>query len=415
MPPSTPPRKTARREYDTIKRGRFFNAFDSKAPSTSLGEICRRPEIDIPPSTARTWIRTREILGSPALRRTRRIAAIPGPKPLVSASDLETITDQENPIHEKSYKDQVEELGLKCKPSTLQHHANKAGAKRFKKAYTTEISEKNLDERVQYGQEHKEKTLTGFWQYIWFTDEVHMLSAKLQNKPEYELRYPGQKRRLESLKTTLTSGLNITIHVSAGISYNRKGRLMFYKDPKEPSQKTYKPRKPRKSGVQTKEEYEKIIEEWTKDQSAGIEIIPKGNAMTQKFYAEKILPQHIDQIKSLEAHYQHQFYLQEDGDPSHGNKSTNNPCARLKKDAGLQILIHPAQSPDLNPIESLWQIIKQRLRGGKWNTVAEFKAAIQAEWDRITMAQIRRRIREMPWRCQRVIELNGARIRSELW
>jgi hypothetical protein len=93
MPPSTPPRKTSRREYDTIKRGRFFNAFDSKAPSTSLGEICRRPEIDIPPSTARIWIRIREILGSPALRRTRRIAAIPGPKPLVSASDLETITD----------------------------------------------------------------------------------------------------------------------------------------------------------------------------------------------------------------------------------------------------------------------------------------------------------------------------------
>jgi hypothetical protein len=75
--------------------------------------------------------------------------------------------------------------------------------------------------------------------------------------------------------------------------------------------------------------------------------------MTQKFYAEKILPQYIKQIKVLEAHYKRQFWLQEDGDPSHGNRSTNNPCAQLKRDADLWILIHPPQSPDLNPIEAL--------------------------------------------------------------
>ena len=68
----------------------------------------------------------------------------------------------------------------------------------------------------------------------------------------------------------------------------------------------------------------------------------------------------------------------------------------MKRAADLWILLHPAQSPDLNPIEAIWQIIKQRLRGGTWKTVEEFKAAIQREWDRITIAQIRRRIREMP-------------------
>jgi hypothetical protein len=137
--------------------------------------------------------------------------------------------------------------------------------------------------------------------------------------------------------------------------------------------------------------------------------------MSQEFYAKEILPKHIEEIKALEKHYYHRFRLQEDGDPSHGNKSVNNPCARLKRDADLQILIHPAQSPNLNPIEACWQIVKQRLRGGTWQTVAEFKAAIQREWDRVTIAQIRRRIREMPWRCKRVQELKGERIRSLLW
>ncbi len=32
-------------------------------------------------------------------------------------------------------------------------------------------------------------------------------------------------------------------------------------------------------------------------------------------------------------------------------------------------------------------IMKERLRGREWLTVAQFKADIQAEWDRISMAQ----------------------------
>jgi hypothetical protein len=166
MPPSTPPSSPKRQEYNTIRRMRFFDAYDRKPNSASLGSICRQPQIDIPTSTARTWLKKREIIGSPALRRTRRLGSRLGPKPLVSASVLETITDQTNPIHEKHYSEQVKELGLSCQPSTLQHHANKAGAKRFKKAYTSEISPQNLQKRVDYGKKYRDITLTGFWEYI---------------------------------------------------------------------------------------------------------------------------------------------------------------------------------------------------------------------------------------------------------
>jgi hypothetical protein len=91
-------------------------------------------------------------------------------------------------------------------------------------------------------------TLTGFWSWIWFTDEVHLQSIKLQNEAEYELRFPGQQA---SLKETKTSGLDITIHCAAGVSYNYKGPLIFHKDPKEPTEKTNKPCKPRKTMYQT--------------------------------------------------------------------------------------------------------------------------------------------------------------------
>jgi hypothetical protein len=58
--------------------------------------------------------------------------------------------------------------------------------------------------------------------------------------------------------------------------------------------------------------------------------------------------------------------------------------------------------------------MKQRLRGGTWNTLEEFNAAIQAAWDSITLEEIRKRIREMPKHCKDVQRLGGRRIRSDV-
>jgi hypothetical protein len=52
------------------------------------------------------------------------------------------------------------------------------------------------------------------------------------------------------------------------------------------------------------------------------------------------------------------WLLQEDGNPSHGIRKAG--FAREYKDAyNVQNLIYLAQSPDLNPIEGIWAIIKQ--------------------------------------------------------
>jgi hypothetical protein len=411
MATSTLSESPKRGEYDTIKRSRFFNAFDSKENNVGVAGLCKTLDFNLPPSTARRWLKERDSLGSPGLRRTRKLAARLGRKSKVSEADLEKVTNQEDPLHEEPYSEQAKTLDGRPSARTLQHHATQAGARRFKKRYTTEISKKNKPIRVEYGEKHEKATLTGFWSWIWFTDEVHLQSIKLQNEAEYELRFPGQQA---SLKETKTSGLDVTIHCAAGVSYNYKGPLIFYKDPKEPTEKTYKPRKPRKTMYQTQQQHEEEVEAWKKAQPEG-EVIPKGNAMSQEFYAKEVLPKHIEVIKMLEKRHKRRYTLQEDGDPSHGNRSYNNAPARLKRDSDLQILVHPAQSPDLNPIEAVWQILKQRLRGRTWKTVAEFKADIQRVWNGITLAQIRRRIREMPWRCERVQELQGERVRSDLW
>jgi hypothetical protein len=49
--------------------------------------------------------------------------------------------------------------------------------------------------------------------------------------------------------------------------------------------------------------------------------------MTQKFYTENVLPYHIEYIYWLEYYYGHQFYFQEDNNPSYGIRLKNNLAA----------------------------------------------------------------------------------------
>ncbi len=52
------------------------------------------------------------------------------------------------------------------------------------------------------------------------------------------------------------------------------------------------------------------------------------------------------------------FIFQQDLAPAHTAKSTNG----WLNDHGVGVLDWPANSPDLNPIENLWSIVKRKMR-----------------------------------------------------
>jgi hypothetical protein len=162
MAPSTPKRKTKRREYDTIQHTRFFNAFNSKEIDQGISEIARLQDINIPASTARLWLKQREQYSDAAQRSIRKTSSILGRKSKVSTADLKRITNQADPIHNLPYTKQAELLPNKPTEYTLRRHYANINTHHFKKPFISKVSNTNKPKRVKYSEEHEKETLTGY-------------------------------------------------------------------------------------------------------------------------------------------------------------------------------------------------------------------------------------------------------------
>ncbi len=73
----------------------------------------------------------------------------------------------------------------------------------------------------------------------------------------------------------------------------------------------------------------------------------------------------------------------------------------------VTVLDWPANSPDLNPIENLWGIVKRTMTDTRPNNADDLKAAIKAIWASITPELCHRLIASMPRRADAVIHAKG--------
>ena len=95
----------------------------------------------------------------------------------------------------------------------------------------------------------------------------------------------------------------------------------------------------------------------------------------------------------------------EDGAPVHHSKVAKE----FRTMHHMEILSHPAQSPDLNPIEHVWTRLKTGInsRPAIPKDVDEMWTALQEEWAKIGVDFINSLVESMPRRAQAVAKAKG--------
>ena len=99
------------------------------------------------------------------------------------------------------------------------------------------------------------------------------------------------------------------------------------------------------------------------------------------------------------------YIFQDDNAPCH----TAKPTVKWKESKLIDSLEWPSQSPDLNPIEHLWDELERKIRRDKVKpkNKAELFAALEREWGRIHSNVTDNLVNSMPRRIKAVLDAKG--------
>jgi transposase len=149
---------------------------------------------------------------------------------------------------------------------------------------------------------------------------------------------------------------------------------------------------------------------WTASGVLHWELVPKGKSINKELYCEQ-----LEEVnKSLrhgplrEKHnYKKVYHMLHDNASSHTANMTKEQLHDLK----MAALDHPAESPDLNPTDFLFnRALKNFLRGKKYDSEVEVRAAIKGWIDSRPPQFFSEGIKELPDRWREVIATGGESI-----
>ena len=241
-------------------------------------------------------------------------------------------------------------FGKKIHPRSVRRFLQANDLRAFRRVKKNLLTEKMKAKRLQWAKKFSDKT-ADFWRQVLFSDESYI--SLFCGQPIYARRALNSSFTSKFVNQSPKHPLKVMIwgcFASSGV-----GKI-------------------------------KVVDSTMKT-DAYIEVLEK-----------KMIPSAVDLFNNNE------FIFQDDSAPCHRSAKTKN-WASSKNITSLE---WPGNSPDLNPIENLWAIVKKRIHKYRPTTKETLIAAIIKVWfHEITPETCKKLIDSMPRRIQSVIDKKG--------
>lgn len=256
---------------------------------------------------------------------------------------------------DKSASSVVKALNLKVSSRTVQRRACAGGLRSYRAAKKPFISRKNRLKRLQFARDHINWSMKR-WKTVLFSDES-----------KFNLKYSDGMRRVRR-----PPNKRLDPRYCQGTVKHGGGNIMV----------------------------------WGCFSGFGIGPLHRINGIMDRFMYKDILESVM--LPYAEWNMPLSWSFQHDNDPKHTAKLVANWFTAEK----ITVLNWPAQSPDLNPIENLWEIVNRKIdrEGVNGDKDKLFEATVEA-WLGISPQVINNLIASMPKRCSDVIKNNGYAIK----
>lgn len=141
--------------------------------------------------------------------------------------------------------------------------------------------------------------------------------------------------------------------------------------------------------------------------NARTELLPvHGGALNSERYIREILSEHV---VPFAPYIGDNFLLMQDNARPHVAHIVNE----YLEEVGVETLNWPARSPDINPIEHIWDVLGRQLRKTRPPpmTLGEVQEALIQLWNALDQEEIRRLFLSMRRRCEAVVRSRGGNTR----
>lgn len=246
-------------------------------------------------------------------------------------------------ITSKEIQRELEKKGVEVSARTIRQRLGESGGKFVKEVSKPLLSEKHRANRLKWAKKHKNFD----WNRVIFTDES---TFQLYQSNRKVWQFPGRRKVYRTVKHPQK------VHVWGCFSSLGFGKLLCFQ--------------------------------------RNLDAL-----FMCSIYERGLLPSACEFFEADNI----EWILQEDNDPKHRSRI----CKNWKEENEVTVLPWPSMSPDQNPIENVWQLLKIKISKKKINTTMRLKSELTKEWNQLPIGLAENLVSSMKWRVAALIEAKG--------